>query len=466
MKAGAVGSSTTQILPRLLMIESAPACVEAGSRVALDSYGSCERRTWEACSPEVLYHSTAQVILAWAAPWTEGAGVFFRNLRSKPIPVPIIAVLPETADTELVRSVLAVAEDFLVEPVRKEELTLRLNRIVGPQFSAAERARQTLLAEIGLANLVGKHPSFLRAMDQVVSFASCDAPVLITGETGTGKELFAHAIHALSKRKDGPFVPLDCASLSEQLAEDELFGHARGAFTDAHRDRKGLAAIADDGTLFLDELDALSLANQAKFLRFLQEGTYRALGADRFTEVKVRTIAATNSSIEDLIRQRQFRNDLYFRMNVLRLHLPPLRERRGDVSLLARHFLRTQCGPFQSEPKVFSAAALRKLESHDWPGNVRELLNTVQRAALCSTGHQILPDHVILSWPGPETPVAAVGPLRRAKHQVVEEFERDYIARLLAEHGGNITHAARAAGKERRAFGRLAKKYGIGSRSA
>lgn len=416
--------------------------------------------------PEALFPATAQLILAWASPWREQAAKFFLNLRSKSARAPIIAVLPEDADTELVRDVLEVAEDFLLEPVRKEELRLRLNRTLGPQFSAAERARQNLLAEMGLANLVGKHASFQHALDQVVSFATCDAPVLITGETGTGKELFAHAIHALSKRKDGPFVPLDCASLPDQLAEDELFGHARGAFTDAHRDRKGLAAIADEGTLFLDELDALSLANQAKFLRFLQEGTYRALGADRFTEVKVRTIAATNSSIEQQVRQRHFRSDLYFRMNVLRLHLPPLRERRGDVSLLARHFLKTQCGPFQSEPKVFSPSALRKLEAHDWPGNVRELLNTVQRAALCSTSHQILPEHVTLSWPTEEKPITATGPLRSAKHQVIQEFERDYVARLLAEHGGNITHAARAAGKERRAFGRLAKKYGIIPRSA
>lgn len=461
-----MGLLATQKLPQLLLIKSASGDPEAISRMAFDRYASCEHLTWEACPPEVLSRSTAQLILAWAAPWSEQAAKFFLNLRSKPSPAPIIAVLPQDADTELVRDVLQVAEDFLLEPVRNEELRLRLNRILGPQFSSAERTRQTLLAEIGLANLVGKHASFLRALDQVVSFATCDAPVLITGETGTGKELFAHAIHALSKRKDGPFVPLDCASLPDQLAEDELFGHARGAFTDAHRDRRGLAAIADEGTLFLDELDALSLANQAKFLRFLQEGTYRALGADRFTEVKVRTIAATNSSIEEAVRQRQFRSDLYFRMNVLRLHLPPLRERRGDVSLLARHFLNTQCGPFQSEPKVFSLSALRKLESHEWPGNVRELLNTVQRAALCSTGHQILPEHITLSWPTQERPVTEIGPLRSAKHQVIEEFERDYIARLLAEHGGNITHAARAAGKERRAFGRLAKKYGIISRSA
>src|SRR5262249_3391934 len=161
------------------------------------------------------------------------------------------------------------------------------------------------------------------------------------------------AIHALSKRKNGPFVPLDCASVPEHLAEDELFGHARGAFTDAHRERKGLAAVADGGTLFLDELDALSLVNQAKLLRFLQEGTYRALGADRFTEVTVRTIAATNSSVEEQVSHRQFRSDLYFRLNVLRLHLPPLRERPGDISLLAKYFLRVRCGSLQCERKVF-----------------------------------------------------------------------------------------------------------------
>jgi transcriptional regulator with GAF, ATPase, and Fis domain len=290
--------------------------------------------------------------------------------------------------------------------------------------------------------------------------AGSKAPVLITGETGTGKELFAHAIHSLSDRRSGPFIPLDCGVLPEQLAENELFGHSRGAFTDAHTETKGLVALADGGTLFLDEIDALSPANQAKLLRFLQEGTFRALGAERFRRADVRVIAATNRNMEECVRQREFRSDLYFRINVLRLYLPPLRERTGDVALLAAHFLAGACGAAE---KFLSSGALRRLEKYPWPGNVRELLNVVQRAALQSPGRQITPAHI--SFDGDAMQVAttaeASNGFHSAKQHVIREFERAYIEKLLASHHGNITQAAREAGKERRAFGKLVKKYGI-----
>jgi DNA-binding NtrC family response regulator len=290
--------------------------------------------------------------------------------------------------------------------------------------------------------------------------------VLITGETGTGKELFAHAIHSLSKRKSGPFIPVDCGSLPEQLAENELFGHCRGAFTDAHRDQRGLAAMAEDGTLFLDEVDALSLANQAKLLRFLQEGTYRALGAERFMRSNARVIAASNQSIEDRVQQGHFRSDLYFRLNVLRLHLPPLRERREDIVLLARHFLDHE---FASEPlrKSFSAAAIHKIESHSWPGNVRELFNAVQRAAVCSRGQSITPHDIPLANEGAtaESNVISGEGFQRARRRAIEQFERVYVENLLARHSGNVTRAASEAGKERRSFGKLVKKYNLGIRA-
>ena len=214
---------------------------------------------------------------------------------------------------------------------------------------------------------------------------------------GLVKSYSPHAIHSLTNRRNGPFIPLDCGTLPEQLAENELFGHRRGAFTDAHADQKGLAGMADGGTLFLDEIDALSLVNQSKLLRFLQEGTYRSLGSDRFSSADVRVIAASNRSLEECIEQQQFRRDLYFRLNVLRLHLPPLRERHSDVSLLATRFLQEECAAGKSEQKFFSRLALRKLESHNWPGNVRELLNTVQRAFVSCPGAQIMPNHIAFS---------------------------------------------------------------------
>jgi two-component system, NtrC family, response regulator GlrR len=224
--------------------------------------------------------------------------------------------------------------------------------------------------------------------------------------------------------------------------------------------------MADDGTLFLDEIDALSPTNQAKLLRFLQEGTYRALGADNFTRSSARVIAASNRSIEDRVQHEQFRSDLYFRLNVLRLHLPPLRERREDIALLAQHFLDRESASGQTR-KTFSAAAIRKLTSHFWPGNVRELFNSVRRAAVCCKGQTISPQDIILvNEPSPAKSDRSTGEgFQQARRQAIEEFERGYVAHLLARHAGNVTQAAREAGKERRSFGKLVKKYNLGPRS-
>src|SRR5262249_54573809 len=268
--------------------------------------------------------------------------------------------------------------------------------------------------ELAISQVVGDHPSFRRAVHQVRLFAPSEASVLITGETGTGKELFAHAIHTVSRVRGGPFIPVDCGALPENLAENELFGHRRGAFTDAYADQKGLAAMAEGGTLFLDEIDSLSSGNQAKLLRFLQERTYRALGSDRFSKAKVRVIAATNRDIEEAVRSKQFRSDLYFRLSVLRLNLPSLRQRQGDVLLLAEHFLENEC---EGKRKALSAAASRKLESHNWPGNVRELFNVIQRAVVSSTGRLIRPEDIILDGENTERCEMAVpsGSLKSAK---------------------------------------------------
>jgi DNA-binding NtrC family response regulator len=249
---------------------------------------------------------------------------------------------------------------------------------------------------------------------------------------------------------------VDCGAIPEHLFENELFGHARGAFTDAQSDQKGLAAMANGGTLFLDEIDALSLAAQVKLLRFLQERTYRPLGAERFTKADVNVIAATNCDLEECVQEKRFRSDLYFRLNVLRLSLPPLVKRRSDIQLLARHFLQIESR--SCRPKSFTPAALRKLELYSWPGNVRELLNVVQRATVLSEGLHILPMHISFSnshaevEPSPES-------FQSARNKTIETFEKHYVEELLEKHNGNVTHAALEAGKERRAFGKLKKKY-------
>jgi DNA-binding NtrC family response regulator len=346
--------------------------------------------------------------------------------------------------------------------LQEEELKLRIIRILKPASVEPAEIVRNLEADLGMVQLVGNHPAFLRSKDEVRLFATSEAPTIITGETGTGKELFAHAIHSLGQRSKGPFIPVDCGTLPEQLAENELFGHHRGAFTDAHTDQKGLVGMAERGTLFLDEIDSLSLANQSKLLRFLQESSYRSLGADRFTRADVRVIAATNRNLEESASRGLFRSDLYFRLNVLRLQLPALRDRLGDVSLLAEYFVKTGCAARNCEAKVLSPAALRKLEGYGWPGNIRELSNVIQRALVCSRGRKIMPDDVSLATD--QVDWRAYDPeqtMRTAKQHLIARFERAYIGELLSRHHGNMTQAAREAGKERRAFGRLAKKYGI-----
>lgn len=450
---------TTPMLPKVLIIEHNSDASGIADRL-LSENAQCERTTWNHFRPELLLDCSAGLVLAKAAPITDAAVSFFRWLRGNHIPVPLIVILPEFPDRELLCAVSDVADDFLFWPLRDEELQQRMLRILEPQSIARTRVTQLLETEMALTRLVGQDPSFLNAVGQVTLFATSNAPVLISGETGTGKELFAHAIHSVNARRNGPFVPLDCGTLPEHLAENELFGHRRGAFTDAHTDQKGLAGMAHGGTLFLDEIDSLSIANQSKLLRFLQEGTYRSLGSDRFSSADVRIIAATNRSIEDCVRQHQFRRDLYFRINVLRLQLPPLRERAGDVSLLATRFLK-ECAIDKHDPKFFSKQALRKLESYEWPGNVRELRNKVQRAIVACSGVQIMPHHITVSDDMARSceSISSTDAFRSAKQQAIESFERTYVRDLMLRHQGNVTQAALEAGKDRRAFGRLVKKY-------
>ena len=384
----------------------------------------CQRTTWNEFAPRKLDAVNAQVILVEASREIPSSVSFLAGLCSAFFPIPVLALLPALSDADLLRTTTELADDFMLCPLRREELILRIRKFLGNASPPGARSEGVLANESVLAQLVGEHPIFLEALNQIERFRYSDAPVLITGETGTGKELFAHAIHSLGERRDGPFIPVDCATLPEHIAENELFGHRRGAFTDAHADQKGLAAMAEGGTLFLDEIDALSLANQAKLLRFMQEGSYRALGADRFTWANVRVIAATNRRIEEGVRNGQFRSDLYFRINVLRLQLTPLRERHGDIALLARYFLANECGAGKGGRKVLTAAALRKLQSHHWPGNIRELFNTVQRAYLRSSGQHILPGDIELDSQStqPADQQGGPGTLRNAKRQVIADL--------------------------------------------
>ena len=309
-----------------------------------------------------------------------------------------------------------------------------------------------------LRELIGRSASFVEEIKSIPLLARCNATVLITGETGTGKELCARAIHYLSGRSGKPFVGINCGAIPVDLVENELFGHERGAFTGAISSQAGLVAEAEGGTLLLDEVDSLPLLAQVKLLRFLQEKEYRPLGSSRTRRADVRLLAATNSNLEESLKAGRLREDLYYRLSVMALHMPPLRERGEDVPLLARHFLKKYAQEFESGVEDFSADALSALMTHHWPGNVRELEHVIERAAVFATGRTVrAQDLRILGLArAPEEQS-----LQQAKACVVERFEKAYIQGLLTAYKGNITRAAEAAKKNRRAFFQLIRKHGI-----
>jgi DNA-binding NtrC family response regulator len=356
-----------------------------------------------------------------------------------------------------------MADDFVFSPVRDEELRCRLTRILGEHDGAAGAHCRRRKQELGLAQMVGDDPVFLEVIEKIPAVAATGAPVLLLGETGTGKELCAQAVHRLSARSSGPFIPIECGAIPENLIENELFGHVRGAFTDAHTDQRGLVGMAEGGTLFLDEVDTLPLAAQAKLLRFLQEGDYRPLGSQRFVRADIRLIAATNRNLGACIRAGQFRSDLYFRLNVLPLQLPPLRERPADIATLAEHFLSLICRSSSQPQKKLAPSTFRTLQAYQWPGNVRELFNAIQRAVAFSPGKVILPSHLQLGVQ-PADPDVTGCDFHEARSRVIGNFEQCYIQEMLRKHQGNVTRAAREAGKDRRVFGRLMKKYRIDRR--
>ncbi len=314
--------------------------------------------------------------------------------------------------------------------------------------------------------ILGSSAIHARLMERVTSAASTDAEVLIHGPSGVGKELYAHRIHELSARAEAPFVPVNCGALPADLFENELFGHAGGAFTGAKARSGGLVAEADHGTLFLDEVDSLPLGSQVKLLRFIQQKEYRPLGDSRLRRSDVRIIAATNADLITEVKEGRFRFDLFFRLRVLPLSIPPLRERREDIPLLFEHFIRRYAAEYGKEPFSFSEDALLRLWTYEWPGNVRELENCA-RYLLCTHSGSVVQEHELplIHELGP-SPVATIPRLpgetfQAAKRRVVSEFERQYVETSLHAHDGNISAAARASGKHRRAFFELMRRHGL-----
>lgn len=362
--------------------------------------------------------------------------------------------------------------DFSTWPCGTGELAFRLSRVCGAGCEVENSALDPTLSNtlMGL-NLIGHSPPFVNAMRRLRQAAQCDASVVISGETGTGKELVARAIHYLGPRAGGPFVPINCGALPDHLVENELFGHERGAYTDARGFSAGAIGEAAGGTLFLDEVEALSPKAQVALLRFLQDSEYRPLGGRRAHHADVRIVAAGNADLHALSKRREFRIDLYFRLNVLSLELPPLRQRAEDIELLAKHFIALYCRKYNTPRKTLDGQSLCRLRNHRWPGNVRELENLIHREVLRSTGLVL---HLHPETDSPSIASEHLGDqglsLREsfavAKANAIAEFEKDYLIQLISQTKGNVTRAARIAGKERRALGKLLKKHEINPRYA
>ncbi len=372
---------------------------------------------------------------------------------------PVVLVTPSADPGELWQFLKAGAADFLTPPLDAATVLPRIWRLVALE-QAAETTHHIVKSSVALKQLLGESAAMAAVKEKIPLIARCDACVLITGETGTGKELCARAIHYLSARMRKPFVPVNCGAIPPELAENELFGHEGGAFTGAVAVKRGLVREADGGTLFLDEIDSSPLLVQVKLLRFLQDKEYRPLGSSRIRHGNVRILAASNADLSQIVRQGRLRRDLYYRINVLPLLLPPLRDRPEDIALLGRHFVRKYSAEFRRPARDLAPAAVQKLAAYDWPGNVRELEHIIQRAVMIAQGHRVELDDVAL----PESAQPAGDSFKMAKARLVAHFERSHLQQLLSMYDGNITRAAAAARKNRRAFWELLRKHKIDTR--
>ena len=406
-------------------------------------------------------HGFDVVLLDYFMPRMGGVNVL-REMSQRHVDSRIIIMSGRDPGEVAVEAMRLGAFDFISKPLSRAELRLRVERALrdrraGDATDGGKRRPRKSDVIIGGA-------SWIKDLYERISMvAPTDVTVAIYGESGTGKELVARTIHNLSQRYESPFVVVNCAAIPESLLEDELFGHVKGAFTDATKDREGLFSAADGGTLFLDEIGEMPLALQVKILRVLQSQEFRRIGDDRDSKVDVRLITATNRDLEQAVAAGVFRQDLYYRINVFPMTLPPLRERREDVALLAHHFLlkhRTKVG---KRIEGFTPAALTKLTAYDFPGNVRELENKVHHALVLAQGEQIEPQDIQLGTtvPSPTTGFDLTRPFRELKREIVEAFESEYVNALLRAHHGNLAAASRQAGMDRKNLWSFARKYRI-----
>ena len=376
-----------------------------------------------------------------------------------------VLILTAFGSQERAHEVGRLQADYLRKPFDKADLLHRVGRMVEKSRLARElqELRETLRARKAGQRILGDSKAIRALLDQVAAAARTDYPVVITGESGTGKELVAHAVHESSHRAAGPFVAVNCAAIPPTLFESELFGHVKGAFTGAVSSRAGVFEEASGGTLFLDEVGEIGTDLQVKLLRVLQTNEVKRLGATRTVEVDVRLACATNRDLAAMVEEGTFRQDLFYRIHVIPIRLPPLRERREDIPILARHFLSDANAGAQRPSPGFSAEALERLAANHWAGNVRELENKIKQAVMLAAGKEIAAEHVLVDWSpahgrgGAGGVVDASVPYDEAR----DRFERDYLLQCLRLHAGGVTKAAEAMGVHRNSIYHLLKKHGI-----
>jgi DNA-binding NtrC family response regulator len=460
---------------RILIVDDEPDMVENCSRILGRAGYDCLTATDGARALALLESERPDLLLTdLKMPGLDGMELLRRSRELDPA-LPVIMITAFATIESAVAAVKEGAFDYLPKNFSVDQLRLAVERALRSRELQVENRnlRAQLQQAFGLDNITGRSPAMAQAFELVRKAARSEANILVLGESGTGKELVARAIHANSPRAAQAFVPVDCASLPENLLESELFGYEKGAFTGAVRNKPGLVEGAQRGTLFLDEIGELPPTLQVKLLRALQERQIRRVGGTSLIDVDVRVVSATNRDLRLAIDKGQFREDLYYRLNVIAIQLPPLRERAGDVTLLAHVFLKKHG---QGRVTGIDADAMAALEAYRWPGNVRELQNVIERACALTDGEVItrrdLPEHALAAAPvaalsGAALPGLALPaddadlPLKDAKERWLQVLEAAYLRDLLDRHGGNISAAAKVAGIDRKTFHRLVNKYRV-----
>jgi DNA-binding NtrC family response regulator len=459
---------------RVLIVDDEPDMVENYTRILRRAGYRCLATTDPQRALGLLEAERPDVLLTdLKIPELDGMELL-RRARALDPGLPVIVVTAFGSIESAVAAVKEGAFDYLPKTFSVDQLTLAVERALRHRRLHVENRnlREQLQETLGLENVVGRSPAMAQVFELVRKAARSEANILILGESGTGKELIARAVHANSGRAAQPFVPVDCASLPEHLLESELFGHEKGAFTGAVRSKPGLIETARGGTVFLDEIGDIAVGLQVKLLRALQERQIRRVGGTSLIDVDVRVVSATNRDLVETMRRGQFREELYYRINVIEIRLPPLRDRAGDVKLLAHAFLKRYG---QGRMEGFADDAMSTLEAYAWPGNVRELQNVVERACALAEGSMVtrrdLPQHVAqgahrvasgASNAVPQDLAGAVGPntpLTEARERWLAVLEATYLRDLLARHDGNVSAAAKTAGIDRKTFHRLINKH-------